>query len=319
MQDKSGFTAKLKSNIQGYGSLLGLIAVVLFFALATKGQSVTIFNLKILVNQMVILATIATCSTFIFTMGSFDISLGAVTCLASVLGALVANATGSIVMMFFTCLGTAIVVSLLNGACIALFKLPSFIVTLATMNIMAAGVTLILGSSSMVTVNNDLKFLDTTLVKVSVLIFVIILSVVMFNFNKLGRGNKIIGGNQTVAVQSGISLIKNTLATFLLSGIGIGFGSFLLLARTGSVSAQTGSSLGFDIIISIVLGGMPISGGARSKITAAIIGAFTITALNNGLVIVGVSTGILQAIRGALFLTVVALMMFKHREKLLPR
>lgn len=306
-------------NIPELVPLLGLIGVVVFFAITTNGLSVSAFNIKILINQIVVLAVIATGSTFIFTMGSFDISLGSVTCLASVFGALAANATGSPAIMLIVCVISAVCVSLVNGACIALFKLPSFIVTLATLNIMTAGASLIIGATNMITITKDITHLDTIFVKIVVLLAIMVISVFMFKFNKLGRGNKIIGGNQTVAVQSGISVLKNTMYTFILSGIGIGFGSFLLLARTGSVSVQTGSALGFDIIIAIVLGGMPISGGARSKITAAIIGATTITALNNGLVILGGSTGALQAVRGVLFLTVVGLMIIRYRDRLLPR
>ena len=214
-----------KKNISELIPLLGLIGVLAIFAIATKGNSLSAFNIKILINQGVILAVIATGSTFIFTMGYFDISLGAATCMACVLGAIAVNATGSPVIMVIVCICSAVCISLMNGACIAFLKLPSFIVTLATMNIISAVVSLILGSSSMITVKINLAHLDTVFVKVAVLLLVLILSVIMFNFNKLGRGNKIIGGNPVVAVQSGISIIKNTILTFIISGIGIGLGS----------------------------------------------------------------------------------------------
>jgi ribose transport system permease protein len=310
---------KIGQSIYMLVPLTGLIVVVAGLAIATGGQSISAFNLKILVNQVVVLAVVGTGATFIFTMGHFDISLGMGTCLAATLGAIAANATGSVLIMFIVCIASAICVSLLNGACIALFKLPSFIVTLATMNIMSAGVALLIGTSPMLTITVGVTYLDTTTVKLLVLVFIIVLSTFMFNFNKLGRGNKIIGGNPTVALQSGISLVRNTIYTFLLSGIGVGLGAFLLMARTGSVSQQTGSSLGFDIIIAIVMGGMPVSGGARSRITAAIIGACTITALKNGLVILGLSVGALQAVQGLLFVLVVGVLALRNREKLLAR
>ena len=61
-------------------------------AAATKGTSISLLNMKLLVNQFATLAIVATCSSFIFSMGGFDISLGAVTCLAAVVGAAVLNA-----------------------------------------------------------------------------------------------------------------------------------------------------------------------------------------------------------------------------------
>ena len=107
--------------------------------------------------------------------------------------------------------------------------------------------------------------------------------------------------------------------SFLISGIGIGIAAFLLMGRAGAVSYQTGQSYGFDVIIAIVLGGMPISGGARSRITAGIVGALTLTAFNNGLVILGATVGVLQVTRGALFLIVVSALMFRQRERLLAK
>lgn len=299
--------------------LFGLVAVVAAFAIVTKGTSVSVFNLKILLNQVVILAVIATGSSFIFSMGNFDISLGACTCLAAVVGALVRNAHGHAAVVILACLATAICISMANAACIALFRLPSFIVTLAMLMIINAAVSLIVGSMSVVTLAPDLGSFDTTAVKLAVLVVVIVLALAMFSFHRLGRSNKIVGGSPTVARYSGISILRNTLLSFLVSGIGIGLGAFVLLARTGSVSPATGSGLGFDIIIAIVLGGMPISGGARSRITAAIVGAFTITALNNGLTVMGASPGVLQLVRGLLFVTVVGLMALRNRQRLLVR
>ena len=316
---RAPITGRRRESLLEFVPLLGLIVVIAVFAIVTKGTSVSPFNLKLLLNQGVILAVIATGSSFIFSMGNFDISLGACTCLAALVGALVQNATGNVVVALVAGLCTGIGISLIAGFCIAYFRLPSFIVTLAILMIITAGVSLIIGATSGVYLENDLKRFDTVAVKLIVLVVVVGLATVMFRFHRLGRSNKIIGGSQTVAVYSGISILRNTLLSFLISGIGIGLGAFLLLARTGCVSASTGTSLGFDIIIAIVLGGMPISGGAKSRISAAIIGAFTITALNSGLSLIGASPGVLQMVRGLLFLVVVTLLVLGHRERLLVR
>ncbi|ADQ08046.1 inner-membrane translocator [Caldicellulosiruptor hydrothermalis 108] len=310
---------KVKNTISNLLPVIGFVFIIVFFGIMTKGVSLSPFNIKILINQAIVVAIIATTATFIFSMGAFDISIGAVTCFAAVVGAIAANATKSPIVMFAMCMVSAIALSLMNGFCIAFLKLPSFIVTLATMNIISAAVTLVIGTTDLITLEMDVDYLDQIYIKIIVLIVVMLLSVILFDFTKLGKSNKIIGGNQTVASLSGISITKNILATFLVSGIGIGLGAFLLLVRTGSVSSQTASSMGFDIIMAMVLGGMPISGGAKSKITAALIGAFTITALNNGLVIMGASVGALQAIRGVIFLIIITLMLLNQREKLLPR
>jgi ribose transport system permease protein len=64
---------------------------------------------------------------------------------------------------------------------------------------------------------------------------------------------------------------------------------------------------------------MPLSGGPRSKISAALVGAAAITVLNSGLIIIGVSTGMIQIFRGVIFLTVVLIASLNYRTQLLPR
>ena len=77
--------------------------------------------------------------------------------------------------------------------------------------------------------------------------------------------------------------------------------------------------VGTDVMVALVLGGMPLSGGPKSKISAGLIGAVTITLLNSGLTIMGLSTGQIQIVRGIVFIVVVFVSSFSYRGKLLPR
>ena len=95
--------------------------------------------------------------------------------------------------------------------------------------------------------------------------------------------------------------------------------AFLLMLRTRTVGNTTGGSLGNDVMVALVLGGMPLSGGPRSKISAGLVGAITITVLNSGLTMMGLSTGQVQIIRGIVFIIVVLVSSLSYRGKLLPR
>lgn len=74
-----------------------------------------------------------------------------------------------------------------------------------------------------------------------------------------------------------------------------------------------------DVMVALVVGGMPLSGGARSKISAGLVGAVTITVLNSGLAILGLSAGEIQIFRGIVFIVVVLVASLSYRGKLLPR
>ena len=79
------------------------------------------------------------------------------------------------------------------------------------------------------------------------------------------------------------------------------------------------SLLSLDVLIALVVGGMPISGGPKYKISAGLVGALTVVVLNSGLTMVGLSTALIQAIRGIVFIVVVLVSSFSYRGKLLPR
>ena len=75
-----------------------------------------------------------------------------------------------------------------------------------------------------------------------------------------------------------------------------------------------------NIIISIVFGGMPVSGGARSKIYAAVIGAFSMTLLNQIMLMFNLNSGVGQMVKAVIFILVVFLAMSDNKNKnLLPR
>ena len=141
----------------------------------------------------------------------------------------------------------------------------------------------------------------------------------VFNFTKIGRMQKFLGGNPTCAKLTGISSKKMAIIAFVMAGIGIGLGAFLSIIYAPTLTRNTASSVGMDVIIAIVFGGMPVSGGARSKIYAAVIGALSMTFLSQIMVMLNLNSGIGQMVKAVIFILVVFLATSNQRGKLLPR
>ena len=99
--------------------------------------------------------------------------------------------------------------------------------------------------------------------------------VFLFNFTKLGRKQTFLGGNETCAKLTGISIGLFGIIAFVLAGLGVGLGASMTVVYAKTVSTTTASSIGMSVFIAIVFGGMPISGGPRSRIYAALIGGFS--------------------------------------------
>jgi ribose transport system permease protein len=98
---------------------------------------------------------------------------------------------------------------------------------------------------------------------------------------------------------------KYLMMAFAIAGIGVGLAAIMTGIRTGTIGIGTASSLNMDVVLAIVLGGMSVFGGTRSYIYAGALGALTVTLLNNGLLMVGISPTILQLVRGIIFLTLI--------------
>lgn len=316
--------ADIKKYVINLAPVFGLTVLFLTFLVMGTWKDINVaYGLKSILNQSIVVAVVATGAIFIYTLGSFDISLGASTAVSALIGAMVYNHTESIPVMALTCIGTAVLVGLLNSVLASVFNLPVFVTTIAMLSFLNALVLLLInvnGTGSEIAIPaTAVKAINNTGFKLTVLILFCLLCVFLFNFTKLGRKQKFLGGNAVCAKLSGISEKKMAIAAFVLSGIGVGLGAFLSIVYAPTLTRNTASSVGMDVIIAIVFGGMPVSGGARSKIYAAVIGAFSMTILGQLMVMLNLNSGIGQMVKAAIFLFVVFLATSDQRGKLLPR
>lgn len=315
----------LKRKIFSIAPIFGLLALVICFFAAAKVKDLNIaYSMKNILNQSVVVAVIATGAIFIYTLGSFDISLGASACVSALVGGMVYNATGSVPLMFLTCVGIAVAIALINSVLASVFNLPVFVTTVAMLSVLNAVVLMLIsinGTGSQIAVPAAaVAGLNTTWFKLLVLVLFFAFCLFVFEFTKIGRLQKFLGGNPVCAKLSGINNNRLAIIAFAMSGIAVGLGSFLSITYAPTLTKNTASSVGMDVIISIVFGGMPVSGGARSRIYAAVVGAFSMTFLNQIMVMFNLNSGIGQMVKAAIFLIVVSLAMSNQRNReILPR
>ena len=315
-------SAHLSRNLFTYASLAIFAVLCAVFAVLSGGVSLSTTNLRTLLNSGILVSIAATSAVFVYSLGMLDISLGANVALGTVTGAWVYSVTGQLPVAVLCILAVTTAVSLLSGAVIGFFGLPAFIITLVMMNVLSSLNILLVSASSgggnMIPVSSDLlRSLDTVPVKIACFAVVFLAAVFLFNFTRIGRQNKVIGANPLNAAQSGISARKNTVLSFIIMGMGLAVASFLLLTRVRAGSASNGSSYGFVVMLALVLGGMPISGGSRSNIFSGVLGAFILTELQIGLNAAGVDMASIQIVRGAAFLVILFALNFRTRSKYL--
>ena len=312
-------------------SALPFVALVVLLAVfcgivSSKGYRLDMY-IKIVFNEGIVLSIVATGAIFIYTLGSFDISLGAATLFAATLGVLTYNATENFALMIIVILLAGIVCSLVNSVLASIFHIPVFVTTVAMMSVLSAIASQIIttkgGAVGGISIPSEVvKHLDNSAFKIGVLVIWVAICVFVFDYTKFGRREKFVGGNPICAQLSGIKYNTYAILGFLLAGVGVGIGAFMTLVYTPSVTTTTAGDIGMNIMVAIVFGGMPISGGARSKIYAAVVGGFSYIVLNNILDLLIDSTsgyGITQLVRAVFFLIIVYVASVNYRSQTLPR
>ena len=311
--------------------VLPLFALVLLFGLfcavvQAKGYRLDMY-LRIIFNEGIVLAVVATGAVFIYSLGSFDISLGASTLFSATLGVMTYNATQSLPLMILVIFVVAIGCSLLSSVLASVFHIPVFVTTVAMMSVLSAIAAQIIttngGALGGISIPSEVVApLDNMGFKIAVLAAFWLICFFVFNYTKIGRREKFLGGNPVCAKLSGIKINTYAIIAFVMAGIGVGLGAFLTLVYTPSVTASTASSIGMNIVVAIVFGGMPISGGPRSRIYSALVGGFSYILLNNILKLIvdsGVGYGVSQIVAAVCFLAVVYVTGINYRSKQLPR
>lgn len=282
-----------------------LLILVLVFSALTGGRIVSPSSLKIIIEQALVVATVSTGGAFIFASGNVNLALGATTILTATIAGLVYNATESLLIMFIVAIGLGVLLMTISALLSTALGVRVMFVTIVMMTMLAALQQSILGGSTVAMPYNTVQLLTKSGFMYIAFGLFFAVSVVLFHFTDIGRSLRFIGTNNTCAEQTGISKSKYLLIAFILAGFGCGIGSLLAIVRGGSIGTSTLPSLNMDCMLALVLGGMSIFGGSKSYVYSGAIGALTVVVLNQGLLMAGVDSTLIQGVRGIAFLALV--------------
>ncbi len=292
-----------KQGINALLPLLGLVAIIIIFAFLTDMRLVQANSINLILSQVYVLMIASTGVFMIMTMGGLDFSQGSILGLSSI----------AISYLSFYSIPLAIIAGIIVGAFIGAvnglfhvkFRIPSFIVTICTMYLFR-GLCAYITTDAPVAAMTSITNYNVTWLKVLLTVIVLLVVFLIFNYNKLGIALKSIGAGEKAARFSGIRTDLTKFLVFVFSGAITGFAAFLNVVKVGSITATAGNQLETQILISLVLGGFPISGGAKVRFYNIIIGTLIFSVLNNGLVMLGLDTAAQQLIKGIIFVMVVA-------------
>ena len=301
-------------NIESTAILVALaLEIIIFWSLSP--QFLTSRNLLTILQYCALTGLVALPVTMLMISGNFDISLGSQVALTSCITAMICQGTGTgwgtILLAILASLAVGMVCGLLNAFFIMKVNLPPFIATMAMMQALR-GVAYLLtnGRSIMVTsatfgVLGRGKFLG-----IPNTIFILLLFVVVFGFllkyTVFGRRSYTIGGNASAARLSGINVRINVSVLYMLTGAMCGLVGMLSASQLGAALPSSNAEFAFDVISAVILGGVAMTGG-KGSITGTIVGVILLAVLDNGLIMLDVSSHWQLVCSGAVLLLAVSI------------
>jgi ribose/xylose/arabinose/galactoside ABC-type transport system permease subunit len=272
-------------KISGYIIILAIVIETIVFA-ALAPQFLSVDNFVNIAISIAVIGILAVGMTFVILTGGIDLSIGSVAALAGVAAALISLKFG-VLIGFAAALVVGIGCGILNGAFVAYFRVPPFVVTLAILTI-ARGLAFILSEGrSIGNLPGDFSWLGKTSVfglPLSVLIMLATVAAGWFvlKHTTFGRYVYAVGANAEATFMAGINVKAVTFRVYVLNGLLVGLAAIVLASRLGAGVPNSGLQYELDVIAAVVVGGTSLSGG-RGSVVQTLLGTIFIGILNNGL------------------------------------
>ncbi|WP_025746028.1 multiple monosaccharide ABC transporter permease [Kallotenue papyrolyticum] len=369
----------VRDHLRQEGMLIALIAITLFFQIATNGTLLQPLNITNLILQNSYIVVMALGMLLVIVAGHIDLSVGSVAAfIGAVAAVLMVQYNVHPVVAVLLCLLSGAAIGAIQGFWIAYMKIPAFIVTLAGM-LVFRGLTLVLlkgqsigpfpvafqrlssgfipdvfgaGGLHMTTMaigvllsvalvytgvrdrRNQVRFSsDVTpfplfvLKNVAIVAAILWLCYLLASYKGLpnvlialgvlvafygfvtkrtviGRRIYALGGNEKAARLSGVNTARLTFYTFVNMGVLAALGGLIFAARLNAATPKAGNGFELDVIAANFIGGASATGGIGT-VLGAVIGAFVMGVMNNGMSIVGIGIDWQQAIKGLVLLLAV--------------
>ncbi len=327
-KDKRIQTRDILDFISKWGTLIGVIFLFLFFTLDMWGVFLTPENIIVILRSVSIGAVIAIGMTFAVSVNGMDLSIGANAGLAM----------NIVAMMFFWyemntfyAIIIAILVSMifgfLNAFLIVKLKIPDMLATLAT-QFTISGISITIAGGGSVTEGINRLDGKPSLGKMEpifrelgkapwiiiIMLVVVLLAFVIFNYTKHGRYLYVVGQNIEAARLSGIQVNKYRTLAYVVSAFCAAVGGILLASRLGS--AQMGAADGYLMpAVASTFISLSVAGAGKANPLGTLLGALLMGIMENGLIMESVPYYSMNIFKGIVLAIALAIAFFRDKSK----
>lgn len=314
----SGIGKVLRKIIHAEQSALFIALVVVFAAFSICSDSfLTGTNIWNVLRQFSLIGIAGVGMVLIILVGEIDLSVGSTQAAVGITSVTVLNATGSIFLAAIVAIATGVIIGLMNGLLVTRAGLNSLIATLGTMAIIrSVGMIATQAVSIPVRIKGFSEigtgYLGPIPIPVIICAIVIALFFYILNSTVFGRYIYAVGGNQESAKLAGLPIKSIKLLAYVIGNVLFAISAFILASRMNTGQAIAGTGFEMQVIAAVILGGISLDGG-KGTLLGAIIGMLILSILQNGLVLMNVSSFYHDLVRGLVI--ILAVYLDVRREK----
>lgn len=273
-----------------------MILMYLLFGALTKGDFFGMTRILNIMNYVYFLGFLSLGVTFVIATGGIDFSIGPVMfCCALVSGYCLTTYGFPMIVSLIMSILIGTLFGIVNGYLVSYWKVPPFIVSMASMNI-AKGIAAVFTKTQSVswpqssdTVNGWYRNLvSVNGIPVGLIIFLVVAAIcaMILNKTKAGRYILCLGSNEEAVRLSGVNTKKWKMLAYIICGTLVGIASIFFVAAFTTVQPGYGDQYNNEAIAGCVMGGTSMAGGIAS-ISGTVIGVLIISLLQQGILALG--------------------------------
>jgi ribose transport system permease protein len=261
---------------------------------------------------------------FVVLVGGIDLSVGSTAALTACILSNIADKSGYTSGGFLTgvlvSLAACVVIGIVHGILTTRFRLPSFVVTLATKYIVYGAVLLVSAGAFVQIIDGGIMYkignyrlFDA--IPMPVVIFIIYTLICAFVLGKTVFGRRLysVGGNPVASKLVGIKTRLNIIGAYIICSISAGVGGMILASMNMQAGPTTASGYEGNVLTAMVVGGLNLAGG-EGGVPGAIFGALLVGIINNMLILLGVPSDYTTFVQGVIIIGAVSLNMYTSRR-----
>ena len=263
-------------------------------------------------EQLTTLGFLTLAMTLVLIVGGIDLSLPFVLASAAVVGATGLANGGSVVQGCLTMLGVSLVFGVINGLAVAKGRMIPFMSVAEGFAVQYCSATSINGlPPAFLAIGAKIGILP---VSVIVFLMIAVIASLFLARTRFGRWYYMIGTNEETARICGVPIVGAKFSAYVISSLLAGLAAIILTARlNAAASSMVGDTMTTDAISAAIIGGASLKGG-RGGMLGAVLGALFITIISNVLNLLGISYYIGMVVKGVMIVLVIAIDVFRSSE-----